>query len=105
MTEWNPEYERCRFSITCETDDFAVVHCLRALCQFAERGLSHPQIAWGGTGGEEWRENEHQITLRFSDAANRDAFITAANDALRAGSWREITRNDNDPARRQRVPR
>ncbi|MCI0629397.1 MAG: hypothetical protein L0Y44_01935 [Phycisphaerales bacterium] len=61
------DYEAFHYSITCETDDLAVVHCLRALCEFAERGQPYPQIGWGGTGEGEWRRNDNQITLRFTE--------------------------------------
>jgi hypothetical protein len=47
------DYQRCKFSITCQTNDLAVVHCLRAICQFAEKVVM-PQIAWGGTKETEW---------------------------------------------------
>jgi hypothetical protein len=59
------EYQRCHFSITCFTEDPAVVHCLRALCHFAEDGVK-PQIAWGGTKIPEWLAAGKRITLRFS---------------------------------------
>jgi hypothetical protein len=34
----------------------AVLHCLRALCQWAQRGESNPNIGWGGTGEKSWAE-------------------------------------------------
>lgn len=43
-----------KYSITCTTNDLAVLHCLRALCQLSEKH-AYPQIAWGGTGELEWR--------------------------------------------------
>ena len=33
------DYERCKFSVTCHTNDLAVVHCLRALCEYAIEGV------------------------------------------------------------------
>jgi hypothetical protein len=95
------DYRRCRFSITCHTDDLAVVHCLRALCQFAERDC-RPQIAWGGTGEDAWRHAGKQITLRFTSLSYRDRFVGEANRLLPKSSWREAARSDNDPAMRQR---
>ncbi len=95
------EYQRCHFSITCFTEDPAVVHCLRALCHFAEDGVK-PQIAWGGTRIPEWLTAGKQITLRFSSPDYRDCFVHEATRLLPTGSWREIRRNDNDPAKRQR---
>jgi len=42
------------YSVTCKTDDPAVLHCLRALCQYSEKE-EHPQIGWGGTKGNIWK--------------------------------------------------
>ena len=95
------DYQRCRYSITCHTDDLAVVHCLRALCQFAEKGC-RPQIAWGGTTESNWTAAGNQITLRFTSPSYRDVFVKEAEQLLSSGSWSEVCRSDNDPARRQR---
>lgn len=44
------DYPRCHYSISCGTDDLAVLHCLRSLSQYAE-GSNIPQsLPWGGTG-------------------------------------------------------
>jgi hypothetical protein len=96
------EYLKCKFSITCHTDDLAVVHCLRSLCQFAEHDLQHPQIGWGGSGEKKWKDDGRQITLRFTAPAYRDALVKAANKYLLVGCWREVRRSDNDPSSRQR---
>jgi hypothetical protein len=96
-------YERYRFSVTCRTDDLAVVFCLRALCQFASDDVL-PQIGWGGTKESEWRAARNQITLRFTSAKSRDRFVGEATRLLPAGSWREVRSSDSDPARRQRPP-
>jgi hypothetical protein len=98
------EYARCHFSITCFTEDAAVVHCLRALCHFAETDVK-PQIAWGGTTISNWRGAGNQITLRFSSPHHRDRFVSEASRLLPGNSWREVSRSDNDPATRQRSPR
>ncbi len=37
-----------RFSITVETEDLAVVYCLRFLADFAQ-ATGNSRIAWGGT--------------------------------------------------------
>jgi hypothetical protein len=97
------DYERYHFSVTCQTDDLAVVYCLRALCQFAADDVK-PQIGWGGTKADEWQADGNRITLRFTSAKSRDHFVSEATRLLPAGSWREMSRSDNDPARRQRPP-
>ena len=99
MPDW--EYQACHFSITCRTPDLAVVHCLRALCEFAEEKV-RPQIGWGGTTARAWKSAGGRITLRFSDPAYRDRFVAEANRLLPAGTWAEVARSDADPAQRQR---
>src|SRR4051812_30437075 len=96
------DYSRCRFSITCHTDDLAVVHCLRALCQHSVSGVK-PQIAWGGTSEKNWCDSNHCLTLRFTSTAQRDTFVQEANRLL-GGRWSERRRSDTDPATRQREP-
>src|SRR5438093_4532787 len=99
----DPDYERYRFSVTCHTDDLAVAYCLRALCHFASDGVKS-QIGWGGTKEREWRAAGNQITLRFTSSVRRDGFLREAARLLPANTWREVSRSDNDPARRQRPP-
>jgi hypothetical protein len=94
-------YERFRYSITCFTEDPAVVHCLRALCHFSEIGAK-PQIAWGGTKMQDWVNANHQITLRFTSTHHRERFVREATRLLPKDSWRETNRDDNNPAKRQR---
>ena len=89
-----------RFSITCHTPDLAVVHCLRALCEWAETNPKR-QIAWGGTGKEEWRDSGNKITLRFTNHKNRENFQTKAVELL-ADRFTTISVSDNDPARPRR---
>ena len=98
------DYERCRFSITCHTNDLAVVHCLRAICEFAAEGI-RPQIGGGGTKASEWRAADNQITLRFASPDSRQRFFETANRLLSSGSWVEVSLSDSDPARRQRAVR
>ena len=56
------QYQHCKFSITCHTDELAVVHCLRSLCEFAENDCL-PQIGWGGTKKSDWIAAGNRITL------------------------------------------
>jgi hypothetical protein len=98
------EYQRCKYSITCHTDDVAVLFCLRSLCELCETGVK-PQIAWGGNQRKHWRAAGNKLTLRFSDRAFRDTFVEEAMRVMPTGSWKEVGRNDNDPAKRQRARR
>jgi hypothetical protein len=96
------DYERCRFSITCHTTDVAVLHCLRSLCELHVVGCPK-QIGWGGSTQASWRSTQNCVTFRFTSPADRDAFAQDANRLLVSASWREVSRRDDDPARRQRV--
>jgi hypothetical protein len=88
------------YSATCHTSDLAVLYCLRALCQYAEKG-NFPQIGWGGTKEKLWRKNGNQFTVRFTTIEYRDAFLSEGNRLLK-GQWKLINTNDNDPATPQR---
>jgi hypothetical protein len=94
------DYKLYRFSITCHTEDPAVLHCLRALCQFCEQ-YKKPQIGWGGTGEREWRSAGFNFTLRFTSPSFREKFIAEAERLLK-GHWTVVGTDDNDPARPQR---
>lgn len=98
------DYQRYKFSVTCHTDDLAVVHCLRSLCEFAEQS-GRRQIGWGGTKKSAWLASANQITLRFTDPAYREAFVLVATWLLPTGSWSVVRKSDKDPARRQREKR
>jgi len=93
-------HRRYHYSITCKTDDAAVLHCLRALCQYSERH-EYPQIGWGGTKENVWEANNGTFVLRFTAPAYRDQFIIEANRLLK-GHWEQIETNDNDPAEPRR---
>jgi len=95
------DYLRCKFSVTIFTEDLAVVHCLRSLCEYAEEGV-RGQIGWGGTTRESWIKNGNKITLRFSSPRFRDVFLFKSKNLLAPNSWYEDSRSDNDPATRQR---
>jgi hypothetical protein len=94
------------YSITCESDDRAVIYCLRSLAHYAER-TAPINAAWGNTGDDIWEEDNHQVTFHFSDPEYRKIFRDVANDILNdSGSekpkerWKEIQKpgSDDDPA-------
>lgn len=96
------KYTTCRFSIRCHSDDLAVVHCLRSLCQH-NSPPGRKNIGWGGTKESDWREAGNKITLRFYSAEAREAFVQDAQRLLPQGSWQEVApRRNNDPASPQR---
>lgn len=94
------DHKAFHFSVTCHTDDEAVLFCLRALCQYVEEH-SKPQIGWGGTGAADWKKAKGQFKLRFTDPSFRQSFVQEAHRLL-PGKWREVATDDNDPAAPQR---
>lgn len=94
------EHKKYHFSATCNTSDAAALHCLRALCQFAEKA-NYPQIGWGGTKESTWRNSDGQFTVRFTRPEYRAAFLKEAGRLLGA-HWELVSTNDNDPATPQR---
>ena len=96
------KYSRFHFSVTCMTEDAAVLHCLRGLAHWAE-DVPPQQIAWGGTKTSEWLAAGHNVTFRFTTAANRRRFTNKATELL-SGGWTEVSTSDSDPAERQRPP-
>ena len=96
------DYERCHFGVSCQTDDAAVLHCLRALAQHAEGSTIPKNITWGGTGETAWRKARNVVTLRFTSEAFRKLFLDEAARLLPSGSWTAVGSSDADPAERRR---
>ncbi|MFH0847789.1 MAG: hypothetical protein V1894_07045 [Chloroflexota bacterium] len=94
------DHAHFKYSVTVRTNDVAVLHCLRALCQYAQREGSR-QIGWGGTKEKDWQNNQRSVTFRFTNPAYRQDFLKEANRLL-AGLWTKISSSDNDPATPQR---
>ena len=88
------------FSATLQTSDLAVLHCLRALCQYRAGG-PYPQIGWGGSTHAHWETTGGTFAVRFTSAARRESFVEDARRLL-PGLWRELSRSDADPATPQR---
>ncbi len=88
------------FSVTCHTDNEAVMFCLRALCQYAE-DHAKSNIGWGGTKRTDWEAAGHCITLRFTSVEGRQLFLDEANQ-LFGNQWSETETNDDNPATPQR---
>ena len=88
------------YSVTLHTDDIAVLHCLRALCQHWAGG-PYPQIGWGGSNQNDWKLQGGNLVLRFSGADRRASFLADAKRLL-AGHWSEVSQDDYDPAEPQR---
>jgi hypothetical protein len=97
------DHDKYRYSITCKTDDAAVLFCLRSLCQYTEEYVKK-QIGWGGTKTSEWKSSGGAFTLRFTRPEYRDRFVMEAQRLLN-GRWSIVSTNNNDPATPQRETR
>lgn len=95
------DHNAFHYSITCKTDDEAVLFCLRSLCQFCEKH-SKPQIGWGGTGSAEWKAAKGTFKLRFTNPLYRKQFI-GEGQRLLSGRWSVVQSDDADPASPQRA--
>lgn len=86
-----------KVSVTIQTDDLAVVNCLRALSKYSQK-TGNNNIPWGGTKDRDWKAQHHQLTFHFSDPAYRDGFLSELKRLLPKSLWNETDRDDNDPA-------
>jgi hypothetical protein len=97
MKKVNRNFARYRYSATLFTSDAAVLHCLRGLSHWAQRGEPHQQIAWGGCGEKDWQNRGGHVTFRFT-SPDRRALWRAKSDELFSGKWSLINTHDDDPA-------
>lgn len=88
------ELAQYRYSITVETQDDAVLFCLRALWQYAERRPMPASDRDLSTTGE-WRLGDGRVTFRFSNPYNRGDFLGEATRLL-AGKWTRLGMSDDD---------
>jgi len=92
------EHHKYKYSITIQTDDLAVVNCLRALSQYSQK-TGNNRITWGHTKDSDWIRDNKCVTFRFTSPEYRAGFLSEMERLLPNGLWTEYTRNDNDPAR------
>jgi hypothetical protein len=59
------QHAEYHYSVSIKTDDEAVLNCVRALSQYAQRS-GNPRIPWGGTKKEDWKRDDHCVTFHFS---------------------------------------
>ena len=94
MSDTHKEFH---FSVTIQTDDLAVLGCLRALSQHAQ-ATGNARIPWGGTKREDWAHAKHRVTFHFSSTVYRDGFLRQARRLLSTDLWQIIGTRDDDPA-------
>ena len=85
------------YSVTVETDDEAVLHCLRALSQDAQ-ATENKRIPWGGTKKQDWERNKHCVKFHFSKPDYRKTFTREAERLLPTDLWKKVAESDSDPA-------
>jgi hypothetical protein len=86
-----------RFSITCRSDDEAVIRCLKALADYVER--RRPDGRPGGAVAER-EPREGSIRLLFTHPDYRASFVKLATDLL-GSRWIVCGESDDDSARFQ----
>lgn len=91
------QHYKYHYSVTIHTDDEAIVHCLRALSQYAQRE-GNVRIPWGGTKKQDWLRNRHSVTFHFSSPEYRKIFTDEASRLLPTVLWEIIDEDDNKPA-------
>jgi hypothetical protein len=93
----NRNFARYRFTVTLLITDAAVLHCLRGLAHWAQRGEPHQQIAWGGCGEKEWQSQGGQVKFRFTSPERRAEWLEKSAQLL-GDRWTLISTRDDDPA-------
>ena len=89
-----------KFSVTCHTENLAIVYCLRALAEYSQKEIN-PRIAWGGTKDADWERDQHCVTFHFTSKEIRNLFVETALRLFPKSSWDEVRRRDDDPAKPQ----
>ena len=90
------DYADYKFSVTIQSDDIALVHCLRALADFSQKD-GNQRIAWEGRGEDDWKLAGEQATFRFTTPDFRGGFLREAGRLLALLPWRIISQSDDDP--------
>ena len=91
------KHEDYHYSVTINSDDLAVVGCLRSLSQHSQQ-TGNPRIPWGGTKKEDWLAACKKVTFRFSKTIYRDTFLAEASRLLPSSLYTVESTCDTDPA-------
>lgn len=91
------QHDEFHYSLTVRTDDLAVLHCLRALSQHAQK-TGNKRIPWGGTKESDWKKSGHCVTFHFTSRTYRSDFVAQLDRLLPKHLWENIRENDLDPA-------
>jgi len=94
------QHRNYHYSITIQTHDEAVLHCLRALSQYAQID-GNKRIPWGGTKKQDWELDDHKATFHFSRTEYRNNFTKETKRLLPENLFKIEKTSDNDPAQPQ----
>ena len=89
-----------KFSITMQSDDLAVINCMRSLSQYSQKSGNN-RIPWGGTKDPDWKCAGNSVTFRFTTTGFRSRFVAECHRLLPPALWSVVRENNNDPARPQ----
>ncbi|MFZ5450705.1 MAG: hypothetical protein ACOZF2_02350 [Thermodesulfobacteriota bacterium] len=92
------EHHNYKYSVTIQTDDLAVVYCLRSLSEYSQK-TKNKRISWGNTKDKDWEKANHCVTFRFTSKEYRERFLTEVKRLLPDNLWLESGSSDNDPAK------
>lgn len=95
------DYDTYHYSVTIETNDEVILHCLRAISQYAQQE-GYKQITWGGTSKKNWLHNHNRVTFHFSRPEYRNTFRNEASRLMPRMLWQVVSESDDDVATRQR---
>ena len=91
------QHAEYHYSVTLKTDDEAVLHCFRALGQYAQTTVN-VRIPWGGTKKKDWERDKHHVTFHFSKPEYRSNFVNEVKRLFSTDLFEQVGEDDNDPA-------
>ena len=83
-----------RYSVEVYTEDIVVLHCLRAVAQYAQKS-GKKFVAWAGTKERDWKR-DGCVKFHFSDPRYREDFKKQADRVLQ-GRFTLGCDKDKDP--------
>ena len=91
------DHSSYRYSAVVQSDDLAIVNCLRALSQYSQRSGNN-RIPWGGTKDSDWERDGRRVTFRFTSEEYRCGFLAQIERLLPSNLLKIIDTSDDDSA-------
>ena len=88
-----------RFGVTVGSEDPLIIECLRALAQHHQKS-GDVCLTLLGTSDQDWRNDDHQVTFRFTCPSFRAAFLTQAEELVPTDLWQLKAKNDDEDVER-----